>query len=355
MKNNFIKTVGLLALLIVACGGSTEEEIAATKTQVAAALFETQTASAPTLIPTKTSTPVPTPTYTPEPSPTIDPESNIPFTNPYFPLAENFTWWYLNIDADENLNFSNFSLWFVDENDLGIEYYTFVTQNTAFKNILDIYLSDETGLGIVYTITSYPDGTIEEFAIEPFLPIMILPLEDGNTWEMEITLGESIVLAGFMATYHPTLELVTTSFEDCYEITYLDGGENGDPYYKEYYCIDLGKIGYAFYVGSEWDLYELIFFTNGRVTWDSFVSEDDGCAFTFSVYGFESGETFGLTFYQVPNFSEPVNQWSGFNADDPLEFTFTSDLPNGTYVLDFIGEEGSSASFMADWTGSCPE
>lgn len=72
----------LVSLLLSACGPS-EEEVNATTTQIAANIYETQTAEAPTFTPTPTVTPTPVPTDTPTPTPVpTDTPTPIPTDTP---------------------------------------------------------------------------------------------------------------------------------------------------------------------------------------------------------------------------------------------------------------------------------
>jgi basic membrane protein A len=74
MKKYIWSLLVVTALLLSACGTS-QEDLDATATQIAAEIFATQTAQAPTATPTFTPTPTPTdtPTLTPTPTPTDTP------------------------------------------------------------------------------------------------------------------------------------------------------------------------------------------------------------------------------------------------------------------------------------------
>jgi len=78
-RSSLMLVVLLSAILVAACGPS-QAELDAQETKVAAAIFATQTAQAPTATPTPTPTdtptpsPTPTPTDTPVPSPTTLPD-----------------------------------------------------------------------------------------------------------------------------------------------------------------------------------------------------------------------------------------------------------------------------------------
>ena len=78
--------IGVILLFLSACGPS-EEQIAATKTQIALEIFQTQTAAAtPTFTPspTFTNTPIPpTPTFTNTPTPTPAPCSHVDLNGRY--------------------------------------------------------------------------------------------------------------------------------------------------------------------------------------------------------------------------------------------------------------------------------
>ncbi len=76
MKRNILSILGCLAIVLsVAACTSAAEKRNAQATEIAAAIFATQTVQAPTITPTPTSTftPTPTPTFTPTPTPTFTP------------------------------------------------------------------------------------------------------------------------------------------------------------------------------------------------------------------------------------------------------------------------------------------
>lgn len=90
--NNFELTkilisIGVILLLLSACG-PTEEQMAATKTQISLEIFQTQTAAAtPTFTPSPTATftytPSPTATFTNTPTPTPAPCSHVDLNGRY--------------------------------------------------------------------------------------------------------------------------------------------------------------------------------------------------------------------------------------------------------------------------------
>jgi hypothetical protein len=77
MKTNqlLILAIGLISVLLLAACGPSQTQLDATATQIAANIFATQTAQAPTAAPTFTPTPTPRPTSTPTPTLTPTPPS----------------------------------------------------------------------------------------------------------------------------------------------------------------------------------------------------------------------------------------------------------------------------------------
>jgi hypothetical protein len=98
--------IGIIFLFLAACGPS-EEQMVATKTQIALEIFQTQTAAAtPTFTPTATftNTPIPpTPTFTNTPTPTPTPCSHVDLNGRYVdyrPIGPYRYGWILDVVQD---------------------------------------------------------------------------------------------------------------------------------------------------------------------------------------------------------------------------------------------------------------
>ncbi len=112
-QTTIICFVCLLTAVILAACGPTEEELNVTATKLAAELFATQTAEAPT--PTETPLPTPSPTFTPTSTPTLTPTPTPTLTPTQSPTPTALTAEGLLKEAFTSLGTTNYHFVYQDK------------------------------------------------------------------------------------------------------------------------------------------------------------------------------------------------------------------------------------------------